>query len=107
MLENTYDKNGKLHSYDNKPAVVSEFGYSQWYKHGKLHCENDLPAHMGRKNHKEWWYEGRLHRDIGLAIQHSNGVMSWYKHGLYKFLFYDKKKFIIPSAGPINKEWQA
>ena len=83
MWENTYDEYGRLHSFGDKPAVVSEFRYSQWYKHGKLHRENDLPAHIGIKNHKEWWYEGKLHPDIGPAIQRSNGVVSWYKHGLH------------------------
>ena len=39
MPENTCNENEKSHSYDDKPAVVAEFGYSQWYKHGKLHQE--------------------------------------------------------------------
>ena len=47
MSENTYDEYGRLHSFDDKPAVVSQFGYLQWYKHGKLHRKNDLPVHIG------------------------------------------------------------
>ena len=36
-------KNGVLHSYNDKPAVID--GYSQeWYKYGKIHREGDKPA---------------------------------------------------------------
>lgn len=51
--EETFDENGKLHSYDDLPAV--KFARTEkWYKHGFLHRENK-PAIITSKT--KVWYE--------------------------------------------------
>ena len=65
-------KNGKAHSYDDAPAIISQYNLGrrrrkiiqeEWYKEGELHKENDNPAIIASSGHKEWWYKGKLHRE--------------------------------------------
>ena len=58
---NTY-KNGVLHSYDDRPALV-QGDIEKWYKDGELHRYGDLPAVNKRDKIFEWWVNGRLHRE--------------------------------------------
>lgn len=39
----TRDHSGRLHSYDDKPAIVYTHDTKVWYKYGKIHRE-DGPA---------------------------------------------------------------
>ena len=53
------EKNGKLHSYDDKPAVIYEDGTREWVKEGKTHRENGKPAIIyGGTNHKKYFEDG-------------------------------------------------
>ena len=40
-IKYTRDQNGKLHSYNDDPAVVYNSGTKFWYQHGQLHRETD------------------------------------------------------------------
>ena len=53
-------KNGVLHSYNDKPAIISE-DIQEWYKNGKLHREGDLPAVIS-ENKQAWYKYGECYR---------------------------------------------
>lgn len=54
----TRDETGKLHSYNDRPAIHDYKGSLRWYKHGLLH------------------------REEGPAVEHLNGDREWYQHGV-------------------------
>jgi len=59
----TYNENGKLHSYNDLPAVTTTNGSKWWYKNGELHRDNDLPAVVFPTGTKEWWLNGKFIKD--------------------------------------------
>ena len=72
-------KNGVLHSYNDKPAIIS--GHRQeWYKNGKLHREGDLPAVISG-DYQAWYKYGELHREGELPAFISGHYLLWYKYG--------------------------
>lgn len=74
--------NGKIHSVDDKPAIINEYGENFWYKNGQLHRGDDKPAHQGSLGYKGWYIEGKQHRaDDKPAIEYSNGDKLWYIDG--------------------------
>jgi len=59
---NTY-KNGLLHSYNDKPALIEPVTNNKiWFKDGKRHRDNDRPAVETIKK-QEWYKDGQLHRE--------------------------------------------
>jgi len=85
----TYDENGKLHSYQDKPAVTNCYNNLLWYKHGEIHRDNDLPAIVRNNGTKKWLVNNCFHRTTGPAIIHSDGKKEYWIHGVKysKFLF--------------------
>jgi antitoxin component YwqK of YwqJK toxin-antitoxin module len=76
------NKNNKLHSEYDLPAVIYTDGTQYWYKNGKLHRENDLPAKIYSNGSMEWYKNGKRHRDNDLpAVILNSGHQYWYKHG--------------------------
>lgn len=95
-------KDGRLHSFDGKPASVKYFRdglqYEFWYKEGELHREGDKPAYLAYdienigdepfvyKRH--WYRDDALHRDGDKPARinyWTDGVVSdegWFKDGL-------------------------
>jgi hypothetical protein len=56
----TYDSDGKLHSFDDNPAVVSP-GKMEWYEHGLLHRSLTKPARklcVNRDTIHEYYFRG-------------------------------------------------
>lgn len=76
---NTY-KNGVLHSYDDKPALVTE-NSQIWFKDGFRHREGDLPA-IVKNDSQEWWSNGKLHREGDKPAIVSLSCNFWCKNGL-------------------------
>ena len=76
-------KNGKLHSYNDKPAVVQKDGKKFWYKNGKPYRDNDKPNVMLINGTQMWYNEdGKLHRDNDEpAVIFPNNDSRWYKNG--------------------------
>ena len=72
-------KNGVLHSYNDKPAVI-DGDRREWYKNGKLHRESNLPAVING-DYQEWYRNGELHRDGDLPAVISKNRQEWYKNG--------------------------
>lgn len=76
--------NGVLHSYNNQPAIIKNYGVRVWYREGKLHSFNDQPALIYANGSKEWYKEGKLHRDNDLpAIILIDGTKFWYQEGSF------------------------
>lgn len=44
FVDNYNYRNNRLHSFNDKPAVVSTYGYKAWYRNGRRHRDNLLPA---------------------------------------------------------------
>ena len=75
--------NGILHSFDDRPAVITASGNRGWYRNGKLHRENG-PAVIRSDGTYEWYINGKLHRENDLpAIMWSDGTREWYTHGVF------------------------
>lgn len=68
--------NGKLHSYDDEPAVIKKDVYV-WYKNGKIHRDKK-PAYIKNKNSIKFYQNGKLHRDNAPAVYDKNGTKKWY-----------------------------
>lgn len=82
----TRNEVGELHSFNDKPAIITKDGYKYWYKNGRRHRDNDLPAVVDNKNndykacgYKEWWIDGIRHRGFDRPA----------------FIFYDVKIWIV------------
>jgi hypothetical protein len=61
--------NGKVHSFDDKPAYIKRFENHEckmWYKNGSVHRDNDLPAVINFYGQKRWYQNGVLFRANGL-----------------------------------------
>lgn len=73
---------GKLHSFDDRPAMIFSSGEMHWYKHGKLHRDGGRPSVVNPSWMIAWHVNGELHRGDDLPAIIFQGVeMHWYKHG--------------------------
>jgi hypothetical protein len=78
----TYKVNGKLHNFDDTPAVSWDYGSMFWYRNGVLHRDGDLPAVIYANVSTQWYRDGLLHRDGDLpAIITRHGHQEWRRHG--------------------------
>lgn len=53
-------KNGKLHSWDDLPAVERSDGTRAWYYHDQCHRDGDKPAVECADNSAAWYHRGRV-----------------------------------------------
>ena len=44
----TYNKQGEVHSFNDKPAVIESNGAKWWCKNGRQHRDNDTLSFDGR-----------------------------------------------------------
>lgn len=51
----SYNAIGQLHSFDDKPSLVSYNGTLYCYKNGQYHRENNLPAIVYPNGDNEYW----------------------------------------------------
>ena len=85
----TYDINGKIHSYNDNPAVILSNDVKKWYKNGKLHRDDDKPAVIDPNyNIKCWFKENKYCRENNkpnIIQEFSNYVgYGWRNHnGIY------------------------
>jgi hypothetical protein len=54
--------NGRLHSFNDRPALIDDFGNIFWYRFGLLHRGNNLPAIIWADGTREWRIDGRYIR---------------------------------------------
>jgi len=73
-------KNGLLHSYNDKPALI-EGTRQEWYKNGVRHRDGDLPAVIDGKR-REWYINGWLHRENDLPAIINRNYRSWWLNGM-------------------------
>jgi hypothetical protein len=79
-------RHGQLHRNWDRPAVEDKFGGKMWYQHGLKHRDGDLPAVVGcfGQRRKEWWRHGKNHRDGDLpAIERGDGFKAWLIDGVH------------------------
>jgi hypothetical protein len=75
-------KDGKIHSYNDEPAIIFSDGTKHWYKDGKLHREDDLPAGVYFNGDLYYYHLGERHRYDGPAVILVDGTELYYWHGL-------------------------
>jgi hypothetical protein len=73
--DETY-RNGKYHSFDDKPAKVTKYGRA-WYQYDELHRDNDLPALIYYDGSQEWYQHGKIIRYNGPAIIERDTILWW------------------------------
>jgi len=76
----TRDDNGRLHSFDDNPAVIYNNGDKLWYKKGRFHRKGG-PAIEWANGDKFWYSKSRHHRIDGPAIERKNGYKEWFYKG--------------------------
>lgn len=59
IIKESKDKQGSLHSFNDKPAVVFKDGTEIWYKHGLIHRLNGY-ARIDRNGEKYYFIDGKL-----------------------------------------------
>jgi hypothetical protein len=80
--ERTHDEANALHSYNDQPAVRTEYTdgivAQTWYNHGELHRDNcDLPA-CDYPDRREWRFRGRFCRGGDQpSVVYANGLELW------------------------------
>ena len=78
----SYNKRKQLHSYNDKPAIISSYSSKYWYKNENLHRDNDKPAVIRADGSKEWCKNGFRHRDNDKpAVIYSDGTKEWWVNG--------------------------
>ena len=58
------DENGDPHSYDDKPSIIMPARARIWQKNGKLHRDNNKPAVEWKSGVLEFWLEGKFIRRL-------------------------------------------
>lgn len=81
IISETKDAQGRLHSFNDKPARIRGGGIKEWRKHGKMHRDNDLPAWDSPTCVKDWYQNGKLHREKGPARIKRDGEEHYYLNG--------------------------
>ena len=83
-------KNGELYRENDKAPYISVDGTQYWIKNGLIHRDNDLPAVVGAGGTQKWYQNNELHRDNDLpAVIEDDGSQYWYQNG-FKHRDYDK-----------------
>lgn len=84
-------KLGKLHSYNDIPAINYSRGGQYWYKDGKFHREDNKPAAIPRNGYIYWYKNGLLHREDGPAVTnvfHNISDEYWLNGEIYEIPFF-------------------
>jgi hypothetical protein len=89
----SYSK-GRLHSYNDLPAIKWANGSRSWYRYGILHRDNNLPARININGDKRWYTRGVLYR-----VEYANGIHIWHENGKR----FDNKSFIKRHRADILK----
>lgn len=80
----TFDSNGKLHSFDDQPAIVWPCGSKAWYHHGVQERGNNyslIRYHADGEWVKCWTINGIADRVDGPAWEYSDGSTVYFKDG--------------------------
>jgi hypothetical protein len=78
-----YLLDGKLHSIDDKPAVIRSTGEKRWYRCGKLYRENNLPVIIKSDGDKVWYNNGTDSDHVIKIQRYISDIyeVEWYKNG--------------------------
>jgi hypothetical protein len=74
--------NGRLHSFNDQPAIIGTNGVSEYYKDGMLHRDGDNPAFVHTSGYQVYFTNGMVHRDGDKpAMIFPNGDLRYFKNG--------------------------
>lgn len=81
------DDQGRLHSFDDEPAIIHLSGTQMWYNHGKLH-RKDAPAVEYSYRLFEYWENGRFINTgvVKVLVTDSHDSTKKYDIGLFPAL---------------------
>lgn len=68
--------NGKLHSLNDKPAIIYPNGDYAHYSNGKLHNDDGFATSINGV--KAYYHHGRIHNNNGPAVVYPNGCEEYY-----------------------------
>ena len=75
----SYNKEGRLHSFNDQPSVIYSNDAKQWNRDGFIHRDNDKPAIIWTDGTKEWRKNGLLHRGNDKpAVIYADDKKAWY-----------------------------
>jgi hypothetical protein len=60
ITKETRDEDGKLHSFNDEPAVIFDHRSKAWYQHGKRHRERDA-AFINERGCKYYFLNGEVY----------------------------------------------
>ena len=76
---------GKLHRFDDQPAIIFAKGDQIWYQNDLIHRDNNQPAIIYANGEQQWYQNGKRHRDGSEgqqpAVIWSDGSQFWYQNG--------------------------
>jgi len=56
-----WSNNGKIHSYNDEPALIFKDGTKKWCKDNRLHREGDKPAVIHANGKEEYYLNGKCY----------------------------------------------
>ena len=80
----TRDDQGRLHSFDDEPAIIHLTGTKMWYNHGKLH-RIGIPAVEYSYGLFEYWENGQFIKHGVVKVLVPDSVDSTIKHDIGLF----------------------
>lgn len=79
----TYDDNGLLHSFNDKPAAISPYNTRrEWWIHGKRGRPNGKPAIEMTNTTRIWCHDNKVHRDDDEPAYLSPLRSVWVQNGI-------------------------
>lgn len=67
---------GKLHSRDDKPAIIYSNGSIQWFTHGLPHRRGRKPAAITPSGYAEYWKIGEFWKSEYLSDEETRKYLS-------------------------------
>ena len=112
------DELGRLHSFDDKPSIITPNGTQYWHNYGVIHRENG-PAIKTAKGYQFFYQNGKCHREGDPAVIFNEFLRSYYLKGklekieddlneIYEFFKEGRRhrENDLPAyISPIEKKW--
>ncbi len=74
---------GLLNSYNDEPAMISNYGVKMWFKNGKLHRDNNKPETTYDNDSEFYFKNGELHKNYNKpTFIFSDGHKTYWINGI-------------------------
>jgi len=74
------NENGKLHSFNDEPSIITKSGTKYWHDNGIIH-RNIGPAIETKEGYKFFYKNGRCHNENGPSVIFNDFLRSFYLNG--------------------------